>query len=182
MALVGIGLCGPPVSAAVYLTPSQADERLLPPHDTIRKVILTPNDAQKERLQTELGYTPERSRYIWRVAEQGGRAVGYLLVDNEQGKHEPITFAVALDAEGAVSNLAICVYRESRGDEIKRQSFMKQFRGRRPGDTIRLGREIAHVSGATISSRSAVALVKRALVLWNLQFGGSGPSPEAGAE
>lgn len=156
--------------AAVLLTPAQAEERLMPPHDTVRKVIWRPSEGEAHRFQAWLGYAPPRRRYIWRVAEQAGQPVGYLLVDNEFGKHAPITFAVALDADGAVHGVAVCVYRESRGDEVKRRSFMSQFTGRRPGDRVRLGRDIVHVSGATISSRSAVATVNRALVLWALAF------------
>ena len=183
-AFLAAGLCGMPASAhaAVYLTPSQAEAQLLPPHDSVRKVVLRPTDADKRRLEAELGYVPRRDRFIWRIAERAGQRVGYLLLDNEIGKHEPITFAVAMDASGAVSNVAICVYRETRGDEVKRVSFMQQFRGKRPGDSVRLGREIAHVSGATISSRSTVTVVNRALALWALQFGSGGTHAGAASE
>lgn len=159
------------VNATVYLTPAQAEERLLPAHDTVRKVYLRPTPEQRARLEAELGSAPPRPRYIWRVAERRGQPVGYLLIDNEFGKHEPITFAVALDGAGAVQAVAICVYRESRGGEVRRASFMKQFRGKRHGDRLRLGAEVTHVSGATISSRSAVNVVNRALALWALEFG-----------
>lgn len=169
-------------SAAVYLTPTQARDRLLPPHDSVRTVVWRPSAPQTQTFQARLGYALPRDRYTWHVAEQAGTPVGYLLVDNERGKHEPITFAVALDADGTVQNVAVCVYRETRGDAVKHQTFMQQFVGHRPERELRLDREIVHVSGATISSRSAVTVVNRALALWLLAFGPPPVSSAAAAE
>lgn len=165
-------LCGVPAArAAVLLPPDAAEQALLPPHDAVHKELFRPTAGQTAWLADELGYAPPRDAYVWRVAERDGQPVGYLMFDNELGKHEPITFAVALDAEGRVANVAVCIYRETRGDEIKRDSFMHQFIGRAFGEPLRLDREIVHVSGATISSRSAVTVVNRALALWQARYG-----------
>lgn len=164
-------LLGGRADGALYLTPSQAEEQLLPPHDTVRKEVMVPTADDRAWLRGQLGYAPARTRYIWRVAEHDGRAIGYLLIDNQLGKHEPITFAVALDATGRVSDVAILVYREPRGDEVRRASFLRQFAGRAFGEPLRLDKEIVHVSGATISSRSTVHVVRRALALWQRRYG-----------
>ena len=60
------------------------------------------------------------------------------------------------------------MYREARGDEVRDLNFRKQFVGKTATDPIAPDRDIAVVSGATISSRAMAVGVKRALVLFEL--------------
>ena len=121
--------------------------------------------AQKSRLQQRLGYRPSKDRYTIFVATTAGHVDGYALVDEENGQHQPITFATRLSARGVVERLEIMVYRESRGDEVRDARFRAQFVGKTAQDPMRLNQDIDAVSGATISSGSMAAGVRRAAVL-----------------
>jgi Na+-translocating ferredoxin:NAD+ oxidoreductase RnfG subunit len=90
---------------------------------------------------------------------------GYAIVDDEQGLHQPITFATRLSPRGMVERVEIMVYREPRGDEVRDPRFRKQFEGKTAQDSLRLGRDIDAVSGATVSSASLATGVRRAAVL-----------------
>ena len=81
----------------------------------------------------------------------------------EVGKYRPITFMVGVTPQLTVRDVAVMVYRESRGGDVKRKRFLSQYRGKSTRDPIDVGRDIINISGATISVRSVNAGVKRVL-------------------
>jgi electron transport complex protein RnfG len=131
-----------------------------------RKIELTAPD--RARIKAKLGYEPQKGSYTFFVAESNGKVDGYALIDEENGEHLPITFAVKLSPTGTVERQEIVEYREARGDEVRDLSFRKQFVGKTALDALCPERDIAVVSGATISSRAMTVGVKRALVLFDL--------------
>ena len=55
------------------------------------------------------------------------------------------------------------VYRESRGGEVARRSFVEQFEGKSVADPIDKNRDIINIQGATMSVDSLSIGVKKAL-------------------
>ena len=133
---------------------------------TYKKVEIGGDAALKARLVKRLGYLPAKSSYTFYVATTGGKVDGYALFDEENGEHLPISFAVKLTATGSVERQEIVCYREARGDEVRDQSFRKQFVGKTTRDPITVDKDIVAISGATISSRAMAVGVKRAAVLF----------------
>ena len=119
----------------------------------------------RARLAQRLGYAPARDKYTIFVATSHGKVDGYAIVDDEQGLHQPITFATRLSPRGMVERVEIMVYREPRGDEVRDARFRKQFQGKTSQDPLRLNRDIDAVSGATVSSASLAVGVRRATIL-----------------
>jgi electron transport complex protein RnfG len=119
----------------------------------------------RARLAQRLGYAPARDKYTIFVATTHGKVDGFAVVDDEQGLHQPITFATRLSPRGIVERVEIMVYREPRGDEVRDVRFRKQFQGKTSQDPLRLNRDIDAVSGATVSSASLAVGVRRATIL-----------------
>jgi Na+-translocating ferredoxin:NAD+ oxidoreductase RnfG subunit len=84
---------------------------------------------------------------------------------NVVGKEQPITFLVAVGADGTVRGVEVLIYRESEGSEIRSGRFIRQFVGKTLAAPLKLGRDIEAISGATLSSRSTAYAVKKALAL-----------------
>lgn len=89
--------------------------------------------------------------------------LGWAVVLDEMGKIKPITFLVGIDIQGKVLGVRILEYRDMFGSEIKRKSFLRQFRGKSLKDHLRVGRDIDAVTSATISSQAATSAVKKSL-------------------
>lgn len=104
--------------------------------------------------------TPRGS--VLRVA-RGDSLLGFAVVRDVRGKDQPITFLVAVDTGGRVLDVDILAYREPYGGEVAYESWRRQFRGRTALDSIRIGRPIRNVSGATISSHAVTLGVRAAL-------------------
>jgi Na+-translocating ferredoxin:NAD+ oxidoreductase RnfG subunit len=100
------------------------------------------------------------------AARKDGATEGWLIVDQVIGKAEAITYALALDAHGAVTRLEVLEYRETHGGEIRLAPWRRQFVGKTSADPVRLDADIRNISGATLSCRHVTDGVRRLLSLY----------------
>lgn len=155
----------------VYLKPAEALKIIFKDSKEIvsEKKTLTP--LQKAAVEKKLGRRLQREDWNFYVARSGGKTDGYAVIDNEIGKTEPITFLTAITPDGRVKAVEILVYREPIGSEVHEKRFLRQFGEKGAGDPIRVGQDIANISGATLSARAVSLGVKRDLLIWNAFYG-----------
>ena len=100
---------------------------------------------------------------VWKSSDGG-----LFIVDDVVGKHELITFALALTPAGAVRAIEILDYRESYGYEVRNADWRAQFIGKTGGAALKLDQDIRNISGATLSCRHVTDGVKRLLVTYDV--------------
>ena len=148
--------------ATQYMSTEQAQHAAFPQALEFRAVA--PPDASRAKLiGAPAGWSPR----IWqaRAADQGQ---GWLIVDQVLGKSELITYALALDASGAVISVDVLDYRESHGGEIRMPAWRRQFVAKTVKEAGDLTREIRNISGATLSCRHLTEGVQRLLKLYDI--------------
>ena len=151
----------------IYFTEDEAAKIMFPDSEKIRRETLTLTADQKSFVERVIGWEfPETSFDVF-IGETQESIDGYAVIQNTIGKHRPITYMVAVDSAGEVTNFEVLVYREARGNEIATKRFNYQYQGKTVEDPVRINRDIINITGATMSVRSASAGVKRVLVLVN---------------
>ena len=149
------------VHATVYMTPEQAGAAMFP-GEALHPFFRELTAGQVTEIKRAAGEAPlSKDLHAWRAS--GG---GWLIVDRVVGKHEFITFALALDASGAVKGIEILDYRESYGSQVRDARWRAQFTGKRAGQSLQLGREVKNISGATLSSKHVTDGVRRLLATY----------------
>jgi uncharacterized protein with FMN-binding domain len=88
---------------------------------------------------------------------------GTFIVDKVVGKHEFITMAMGINANGTVKGIEIMEYNESYGYEVRNPSWRAQFVGKSASSPLELNSDIKNISGATLSSKHITDAVKRLL-------------------
>lgn len=154
--------------AVQYLSVEQAQKVLFPEASGFvsRPVTLSPQQAAAiDKASGVRVRTPTQP--IWE-AQRGTKQIGWFIVDEVYGKHELITYAVALSNEGRVLGVEILHYRESYGYEIRNPAWRAQFVGKSALDTVTLDSDIKNISGATMSCRHVTEGVRRLLALHEL--------------
>lgn len=156
--LPATALVAAPAGATTYFTVEQAQQAMLPGQALVPlAVTLTP--AQAEAIERASGVrVREKALKVWHAASGS-----WFYVDQVLGKHEFITYALALDARGAVSGLEILDYRETYGGAVRNPRWRSQFTGKRYGAPLKLDADIANLSGATLSSAHVTDGVRRLL-------------------
>jgi H+/Na+-translocating ferredoxin:NAD+ oxidoreductase subunit G len=154
-----------PAYAVDYLSAEEAAEMLFP-DATARRMQLVMLSKEEKSAIKELSGLRQRwnSQEVWR-AENDGELLGWTIIDDVVGKHEYITYAVGISAEGSVVGVEILSYRETHGDEIRQASWRENFIGKTLTDRFKLDEDIPNVSGATLSCRNVMDGVKRLLAL-----------------
>jgi Na+-transporting NADH:ubiquinone oxidoreductase subunit NqrC len=84
-------------------------------------------------------------------------------VDEVIGKHEFITYALALANSGAVKGVEILTYRETYGHEVKLPKWRAQFLGKTVAAPVKIDSDIRNISGATLSCVHVTEGVRRLL-------------------
>jgi hypothetical protein len=124
------------VQAAQYLTVEQAQQLMFGKSASFERNDLVLDKDTVSAIQKASGVRVERNKQpLWEVHE-GDRLVGYFIIDEVYGKHEFITYAVALSADGRVRQIEVLVYRESYGYEIRNPAWRAQFIGMKNGDPV----------------------------------------------
>lgn len=149
-----------PVQAMVYLSIEQAQE-LMFPGQTLVPAPLQLSAEDIAAVEREAG-----TRYIAGALRAWKAADGYFFVDAVVGKHDLISYAVALSSEGKVRQVEILEYREAYGGEVRNAAWRSQFIGRAHGDPVQLGRDIRNISGATLSCQHVTEGIRRLLAVY----------------
>jgi len=160
-----IVLPGAAAHAVQYLDLAAVQKALFPSATRFEPVAITLSEEQRRAVaQSSPTRTPIPTDRVFR-ALRDGELLGHLVVDEVYGKHEFITYAVAIDPGGALIGIEIMDYRETHGGEVREPEWRAQFRGKRAGDAFDLGSDIVNISGATMSCKHISDGVKRVLAL-----------------
>jgi hypothetical protein len=157
-------LIAPYAYATQYLNLEQAQQLIFPGASFAQPEIVKLTDVQRREIERRTGVNVRTGeQHVWRVA-----AGGFFIVDEVIGKHEFITYAAGLNADGSVRQIEIMDYRESYGYEIRTAAWRRQFVGKRAGDPLRLDEEIKNIGGATLSCRHVTEGVRRLLAFYEV--------------
>ncbi|MBL4746026.1 MAG: FMN-binding protein [Flavobacteriaceae bacterium] len=85
--------------------------------------------------------------------------IGYFYFGHGFGKTDKFDFMVIFDTDLVIAKTKILVYREDHGSEIGSRRWLRQFNGKKGGDTLRYQHNIAAISGATLSAESMTEAV-----------------------
>ncbi|MHC4392230.1 MAG: FAD:protein FMN transferase [Planctomycetota bacterium] len=155
----------PPPVEDVYLTKKEALRRIFVDGERVDGTILELRVEEKRRIEERQGRRLfEKGFVVYRGVRADGEVTGYAIITEEIGKYQPITFVVGVQPDGSVERVAVMVYRESHGSEVKRRRFLAQFDDKSLSDPIRQSRDIINVAGATLSVRSITRGVRKVLV------------------
>jgi Na+-translocating ferredoxin:NAD+ oxidoreductase RnfG subunit len=153
-----------PAYAAEYLTVEAAQRAAFPDATAFVPVPVKLSADERARLSAIAQPPGARDPRLWR-AMNGARLLGTFYADAVIGKQEYIGYALALDANGSVLRLDVLEYRETHGWEIRNERWRGQFTGKTAADPVEVSRDIANISGATLSCRHVTDGVRRLLAL-----------------
>jgi FMN-binding domain len=182
-ALIAVGVSLIPRSlraqAGSFLTLDETPRAVFPEGTSVeqRRVLSTPQ--LREAVMAELGPTKPslwESDYVLFTVRRDGNLLGYAIVVEEIGKHRPITFVVGVRPDGAVQDVALMIYREPYGGEVRYPRFLAQYRGKNLTASLLPFRDIRNITGATLSAEAIGRGVRKALALFRaLSLAGGKP-------
>lgn len=162
---VAIIAAAPQCYAAKYMSVEQARTLIFPQADeyVVATVQLTAEQmAQIDKLSGVPGRSPNQQ--VWQALSKG-KLVGWFFIDQVIGKHEFITYALGINADGTVRQFQIMEYLEAYGYQVRELKWRDQFVGKTTESPLQVGTDIGNISGATLSVRHMTDGIKRLLFL-----------------
>lgn len=152
--------------AEIYLSDEQAVQLIFPSEKLARKEI-TLSDDQASAIEKASGENVRNKKLTAFVSPKKDA----VFIDQVLGKHEFITLAVGIAADGSVRGVEIMEYRESYGQQVRNADWRKQFSGKTKDATLKVGKDIKNISGATLSSSHVTGGVRRLLRTYEVVHG-----------
>ena len=165
LAPLALAAVAPQCIAAKYMSVEQARALAFPFADeyVAKPVQLTPEQMLEiGRLSGVKGRTVQPP--VWQAMAKG-KMVGWFFVDQVIGKHELITYALGINADGSVRQFQIIEYQEAYGYQVRELKWRNQFVGKTAASALEVGTDIGNISGATLSVRHVTDGIKRLLFL-----------------
>ena len=160
-----------PAFAADYLSAAQAQQALFPEATQFVQQLIKLNDDQKDEIQKISGKKQRwDEQQVWQVKNKDHH-LGWFIIDNVVGKHEFITYAIGLTADGHTVGIEIMTYRETHGDEVREAEWREHFVNKTLSDKFKLNSDVPNISGATLSARNITDGVKRILAFQQVVLG-----------
>jgi len=157
----------------VFLTEAAAPAAVFPRATDFERTIVPSTPELRAQIQTRLGaLRPSlwEEEYVIFTAKHRAMLLGYGVIVEEIGKHQPITFIVGVRPDGKVAEVAIMAYREPYGGEVRYPRFLAQYTGKTLRDPLLPYRDIHNITGATLSCQSIGQGVRKALALVHVLF------------
>lgn len=111
------------------------------------------------------------------VAHDERGVAGYAAERSGRSRSATFTVMIALDADFEITRVEVIDYLGAYGREVTGRLFLDQFEGKGPADSIRMGRDIDAITGATLSSRSVATIVREAVSQLRRRFGPPSTTP-----
>ncbi len=157
--LAALSVCAP-AQAMVYISLEDA-QKLMFGEQPLSALPLILSPEQTAAIEHDSGVKVfAGSLRAWKAAD------GYFFVDAVIGKHDLITYAVALTADGKVRQIEVLEYREAYGGDVRNPHWLAQFKGKQHGDEVSIGQGIQNVSGATLSCEHLTDGIRRLLATY----------------
>ena len=154
-------------SAKVFYSRNEALALAFPEADRIEDETVILEEAQVERVQ-QLARGPLDSKLV-RIytGYREGEVLGYAFIDVHNVRTLPEAFLVVLDPSGSVRTLRVLAFHEPL-EYMPTSRWYTQFEDKSLAESLRVGRDIHGIVGATLSARATARGVRRALALYQV--------------
>ncbi len=159
--------------AGIFLKEEEAAAAIFPDAASFEKIRIPSTPELRAKVQSLLDTTRPslwEQQYTIFKAKKAEALLGYGVIVEEIGKHRPITFIVGVRPDGKVEDVAVMVYREPYGGDVKYRRFLKQYAGKSLRNPLLPYRDIRNITGATLSCYSMGRGVRKALALVQVLF------------
>ena len=165
LAITASALAGAAVSAApVYSSREEALARAFPPPATIERKTHFLTDAQRDKASRAARAKVDSSLVVAYVGRTGKGILGTAYFDTHTVRTMPETLLVVVRPDGTLGGVEVVAFGEPE-DYLPRRRWLTLFSGRRLDPDLAVGRGLAHVTGATLTTRSIADAARRVLAI-----------------
>jgi hypothetical protein len=166
-AIAALVLCAVPAPAKVFHSREEMLALAFPDADKVDAHDYFLKPEQRTEIEQRARGALDSDILTVYTGRKGETVVGYAILDTRVVRTLPETLLVVLTPEGSIAATHLLAFYEPL-EYVPGDRWLGQFRGRRLTDNLRVGDEIAAITGSTLSSRAVVSGVRRALAAYQV--------------
>ena len=149
----------------VFLEGDEAITSIFKGCDEVLVDRLALTQDEKQRLENRLKARIDENAFDVFTGKKDGKIYRYAIITDEMGCFHPITFIMSMKPDGKIEQVAVMIYRESRGKDVIRKRFLHQYKGKSLNNPIRINKDIINITGATTSVRGVNRGVRKMMAV-----------------
>lgn len=151
----------------VFMEEEEALAKVFADCDSIESEFLVLTPKGRDYIQGLLKRRDMEMTFQVYFGKKGNVIDRYAIITEEMGCFHPITWILSTNAQGKILDVAVMIYRETRGREVSRKRFLKQFEGKSYNHSFSTNKDIVRITGATVSVQAVCRGVKKMLTIIN---------------
>ena len=151
--------------AAPLISPIEAMQHAFGAQSEVTKKNKLINSEQAAAVTKLAKLKLETKIYRFYTAAIDGKAVGYGVLITRQVRQKDATVLYMIAPEGTIRAIEIVAFNEPP-EYMPQNTYLEQFKGKDANATLRVGKDIPTVSGATLSARNVTDGARLALALF----------------
>ncbi|MGD9651147.1 MAG: FMN-binding protein [Candidatus Dadabacteria bacterium] len=164
--VIFFALVAPPLSAiaGVFMKRDEALETAFPDADSIEKIEVYVSEDDARKIESLAKAKLNGRLFMVYKAIKGGETIGYAVIDTHELRSMTETVMFVINPDGTLKHTEILAFFEPP-DYMPANNWIVLFDGKSTGDTLKVGRDIPNISGATITAVALSESVRRTLAL-----------------
>jgi Na+-translocating ferredoxin:NAD+ oxidoreductase RnfG subunit len=155
-----------PSFGKIFYSKDEAMELAFGKSAQIELLSLFPDKNDISKIEAAAHTKLESGLFTFYVGKNQGKILGYAAIETETVRTKPETILVVLTPEGDVRNVTLLAFHEPPEYQPPERWF-EQFNNR-PLAEIEFNKSIQGISGATLSTRSALNSVRKVLAVYQI--------------
>ncbi|MGQ0794329.1 MAG: FMN-binding protein [Deltaproteobacteria bacterium] len=156
--------------AKVYMTRDEALKAAFPGAESIEKTTVFLSDEQIKRIESLARAKLTSKLYTFYAGVKGGGALGWAVIDTHLLRTTTETVMIVINPDGTMRQAEILAFFEPE-DYMPSGKWMALFNDRRivlGNDSVRVGRGIPNLTGATITTNAMVDAIRRVMAVFEV--------------
>lgn len=157
-----------PSFATIFYSKNEAMELAFGKGAQIETVSLFPDDQQTAQIQQAAKTKLESGLFTFYVGKENGKILGYAAIETLTVRTKPETLLIVLTPEGELRNVTTLAFHEPPEYQPPESWFTKLYK--RPLADMDFNKGVDGISGATLSTRSALASIRKVMSLYQVMI------------
>ncbi len=158
----------------VFMKRDEALEQAFPGADRIdkREIFLTEKQAREIESLSRSGLSTRL--YIVYEGFKGNTSLGYAIIDTHELRTKTETVMFVINPDGTLRQAEILAFFEPP-EYMPGNNWIELFYGKSIRDSLKPGKDIPNITGATITSTSLAQTIRQVLAIVRVAIAGRGP-------
>lgn len=150
----------------IYYSKNEALELAFGKDATVEVASLFPDETQMAQIQQLAKIKIESGLFSFYVGKDKGKLLGYAAIESETVRTKPETIMIVLSPTGELSAVHLLAFHEPPEYQAPQRWFDALIK--KPLTELELNKGVDGISGATLSTRSALNSVRKAMAFYEI--------------